>query len=113
MKIISRLNKERFHVTMSGSELANLMGVCSQFDLKSDDLDKFIKTEIDIPISDIYNQHKRIKAFQDYKGTKESRENLLKLLNALTPIENKVEKLSLIAKGIEDEIRTNKNKTEN
>lgn len=94
MKIIAQTPNERVLVSLTENELANLLGVYSRFDTKREFIEGAIKSETEIEVSDIYRKHSLINELQKNEEYKKARQALEKLMSALSPIENKVIKLS-------------------
>ena len=94
MKVIAEMPNERVLVSVTRDELANLLGEYSKFDVKKEFMDMAIKNETEIEISDIYKKHRLIYGFQTEAAYSKARHKLEEMLEALTPIENKIEKLS-------------------
>lgn len=94
MKIIAQTPNERVLVSVTESELANLLGHYSKYDVKREFIETSIKSEIEISISDIYQKHDLINQLQKNEDYQKARHALNALMNALTPIENKVVMLS-------------------
>ncbi|HZI26244.1 MAG TPA: hypothetical protein VFD46_14265 [Chryseolinea sp.] len=94
MKIIAQTPNERVLVSLTDNELANLLGEYSRYDVKREFMEHAIKNETEIEISDIYQKHRLIADMQKNSEYESARHQLEKLLRALTPIENKIAKLS-------------------
>lgn len=94
MKIIAETPNERVLVSLRKDELANILGEYSKFDVKREFMETAIKNETEIDICDIYQKHRLIVDLQKQSEYEQARYKLNKLLEALTPIENKILKLS-------------------
>ena len=85
---------ERFLVSLTKDELANVVGHYSKYDLKAEFVKDSIRGEIELEISDIYKKHRLIDEFQKTEAVEAARTQIQKLLRTLTPIENKVKDLA-------------------
>ena len=63
-------------------------------DLKNDFMNQAIKTEVEIDVCDIYRKHGLINSIQSSAEYQTARRKLKDMLEALTPIEEKIELLS-------------------
>jgi hypothetical protein len=93
MKIIAETPNDRVLVSLRRDELANILGHYSGHDLKRDFMTESIKSECEIEVSDIYQKHRLISAFQNSGEFEAARTRLNRLMTALTPIESKVTQL--------------------
>ena len=101
MKIISKVPTNKVMVVMTTEELANVMGNHSEYsDNQAQAIDKAIREELDLPISNIYMKHYLITALVNQSEYDTARRKLKDMLHAITPIEDMIEKLS---KAIEEE----------
>lgn len=98
MKIIAETPNDRVLVSLKISELANIIGEFSQYDVKREFIDSAIKHDTEIEVSDIYAKHSLIHEMQKEEVILEARHKLTKLLKALTPIESKVSVLAGLTK---------------
>ena len=94
MKIISEISDEKVLVSLKKDELANLLGEYSSYKVKREFLQQVIKNETEIEISDIYKKHLLINSLQKTSDYDKARAKLQNILEALTPIESKIEQLS-------------------
>lgn len=105
MKIIGEAN-ERFIVSLTENELANVMGLFSKYDLLRPFLNNAIKKEIDIEISDIYKKHESIVRLQNTKDYDSARTKLRGMLEALTSIEDKISKFEIVPEKKKEDFNT-------
>lgn len=94
MKIISEIPEDRLLITIHKDEFVKLLGHFSKYDIESGVIKEFIKSERDINISDIYNKHKLIHGLQTLPSYNTARAKLQEMLDALTPIEDKIKDLA-------------------
>lgn len=88
MKIIGQAN-EGYIVNVSSVELANILGLYSSYDSEfREAVNRAIKYETDIPISDIYKHYYNLKSVVASPEYDTARAKLTKMLEALTPIDN-------------------------
>ena len=85
---------ERVLISIKEDELANILGSYSKYDIKKDFMDQAIKTEMEIDICDIYQKHRLIHSIQNSAEYDTARRKLKEILDALTPIEDKIKTLS-------------------
>lgn len=101
MKIISKVPTDKVMVVMTTHELANVMGNYSHYsDRQSQAVDKAIREEINLPISDIYKKHYLITSLVKQADYDRARRKLEDMVEAMTPVEDMLEKLS---KAIKEE----------
>ena len=99
MKIIAAMPNERILVSLKENELANLLGEYSRHNVKSEFINQAIKSETEIDISDIYDKHSLIVAIQKTSEYDTARRKLENMLEALTPIENKITAMNVSKKS--------------
>lgn len=90
MRVIAELPNDKVLVEMSKDEFANIIGYYSK---NSGSFQ--IKIGVDVDISDIYRKHNLIKSLQNTAEYDRARKKLKDILDALTPIEDKINVLKL------------------
>lgn len=99
MKLIARLpvntSNDRILVNLTLDELANILGETFGMNLKKDFINDCISKETEIEISDIYKKHSLIKNLQNQREYDKARKKLEDILEALTPIEEKINIIKL------------------
>lgn len=90
MKVIAELPSDKVLVELSTTELAN---VCGHYGTMSAGFKVKIGAEVDI--SDIYSKHKKIHSLQCSSDYDKARKKLETMLQALTPIEDKINIIKL------------------
>ena len=85
---------ERVLISIKEDELANILGSYGKYDIKREFINQAIKTEMEIDVCDIFQKHKLINSIQNSAEYDTARSKLKDMLDALTPIENKIELLS-------------------
>jgi len=88
MKVIAKLPDDKCLVEVTNDELANICGHYSRYAKEFN-----INIGIDINISDIYKKHDLIITLQKLRSYDTARKKLNDMLNALTPIEDKINQL--------------------
>jgi len=94
MKIISKIAGSHFLIRVSKKELAHLMGHYGETEVKSGFIDQAVTSETEIAISDIYMKHHLLHNIQSEVPCQKARQKLQDMLDALTEVEDQVEKLS-------------------
>ncbi len=90
MKTIAELPNDKVLVEMTKLELANICGHHSNIS------DNFkLNIGVEVKISDIYEKHRLIGALQRSQEYDKARKKLEEMLNALTPIEDKINIIKL------------------
>jgi hypothetical protein len=85
MKTIAELPENKVLVELTKDELAN---ICGHYSSISNDYKLKIGVEIDV--SDIYKKHRLINSLQQTNEYEKARNKIKDILNALTPIEDKI-----------------------
>ncbi len=94
MKIISILPGDRIMINVTKKEFANLLGHYSNYDVKEKDINEHIEKGSEIPIHEIYEKHRLINEIQKSNDYDKARRKLERMLEALTPIEEKIKLIS-------------------
>lgn len=92
MKIIAELPDNKVLVELTKDELANIIGHYSHYD---EGFKEKIKIGATVDVSDIYKKHRLIKSLQDSKEYDQARKKVKDILDALTPIEDKINIIKL------------------
>lgn len=92
MKVIAEIPGDKVLVELSKDEFANVCGHYSKYSKGFD-----IKDTVgeDIEISDIYHKHRQIHRIQNSHEYEKARSKLQDMLNALIPIEDKIQKIKI------------------
>lgn len=95
MKIISRIPTSKVLVSITEDELANILGQYSNIDITREFYDNAIKNEVDIQISDVYKKNFLINSIKKQSDYATARNQLQAMLDAITPIKDKVSDLAI------------------
>lgn len=98
MKVIAEttfdgLNRN-YLVSVTESELANIMGYVGSYAMPIK-IPNLIKDGTDVPISDIYKHYSKFRDQLDQREYDKARTKLKEMLNALTPIEDLINKTKI------------------